>query len=136
MTLFPDENRLTFNTVDIFAIDLPPNDIKSDLYKLKTRSYYLKTRQYDPKSVKKHPKRPQKHTPNDRKKHLSPLVRSRYHLILCLSRQKMSDKPIFIRHLSQSIHRAPSAGGGSRPLVEIVLYVFVSSAAVTKRPSI
>lgn len=54
MTLFPDENRLTFNTVDIFAIDLPPNDIKSDLYKLKTRSYYLKTRQYDPKSVKKH----------------------------------------------------------------------------------
>ena len=60
MTLFPDENRLTFNTVDIFAIDLTPNDIKSDLYKLKTRSYYLKTRQYDPK-------RPQKHTPNDRK---------------------------------------------------------------------
>ena len=150
MTLFLDKNRLTFNTVDIFAIDLTPNDIKSDLYKLKTRSYYLKTRQYDPKSVKKHlksvkhtpksvkthPKRPQKNTPNDRKKHLSPLVRSRYHLILCLSRQKMSDKPNFIRHLSQSIHRAPSAGGGSRPLVEIVLYVFVSSAAVTKRPSI
>lgn len=157
MTLFPDENRLTFNTVDIFAIDLTPNDIKSDLYKLKTRSYYLKTRQYDPKSVKKHlksvkhtpksvkhnpksekksPQTTAKNTPNDRKKHLSPLVRSRYHLILCLSRQKMSDKPIFIRHLSQSIHRAPSAGGGSRPLVEIVLYVFVSSAAVTKRPSI
>ena len=62
MTLFPDENRLTFNTVDIFAIDLPPNDIKSDLYKLKTRSYYLKTRQYDPKSVKKHLKSV-KHTP-------------------------------------------------------------------------
>lgn len=129
MTLFPDKNRLTFNTVDLFAIDLTPNDIKSCQYKLKIRSYYLKTRQYDPK-------RPQKHTPNDRKKHLSPLVRSRYHLILCLSRQKMSDKPIFIRHLSQSIHRAPSAGDGSRPLVEIVLYVFVSSAAVTKRPSI
>lgn len=152
MTLFPDKNRLTFNTVDIFAIDLTPNDIKSDLYKLKTRSYYLKTRQYDPKIRKTHPKirknspqttaknSPQttakKNTPNDRKKHLSPLVRSRYHLILCLSRQKMSDKPNFIRHLSQSIHRAPSAGGGSRPLVEIVLYVFVSSAAVTKRPSI
>ena len=150
MTLFPDENRLTFNTVDIFAIDLTPNDIKSCQYKLKIRSYYLKTRQYDPKSVKHTPKSvkthpkirknsPQttaKNTPNDRKKHLSPLVRSRYHLILCLSRQKMSDKPIFIRHLSQSIHRAPSAGGGSRPLVEIVLYVFVSSAAVTKRPSI
>ena len=82
MTLFLDKNRLTFNTVDIFAIDLTPNDIKSDLYKLKTRSYYLKTRQYDPKSVKKHlksvkhtpksvkthPKRPQKNTPNDRKK--------------------------------------------------------------------
>lgn len=62
MTLFPDENRLTFNTVDIFAIDLTPNDIKSDLYKLKTRSYYLKTRQYDPKSVKKHLKSV-KHTP-------------------------------------------------------------------------
>ena len=143
MTLFPDKNRLTFNTVDIFAIDLTPNDIKSCQYKLKTRSYYLKTRQYDPKIRKTHPKirknSPQttaKNTPNDRKKHLSPLVRSRYHLILCLSRQKMSDKPIFIRHLSQSIHRAPSAGGGSRPLVEIVLYVFVSSAAVTKRPSI
>ena len=56
MTLFPDENRLTFNTVDIFAIDLTPNDIKSDLYKLKTRSYYLKTRQYDPKIRKTHPK--------------------------------------------------------------------------------
>ena len=150
MTLFPDKNRLIFNTVDIFAIDLTPNDIKSCQYKLKIRSYYLKTRQYDPKSVKHTPKSvkthpkirknsPQttaKNTPNDRKKHLSPLVRSRYHLILCLSRQKMSDKPIFIRHLSQSIHRAPSAGGGSRPLVEIVLYVFVSSAAVTKRPSI
>lgn len=157
MTLFSDKNRLTSNTVDIFAIDLTPNDIKSCQYKLKTRSYYLKTRQYDPKSVKhnpkspknphksakitpndrkKHPKRPQKHTPNDRKKHLSPLVRSRYNLILWLSRQEMSDKPNFIRHLSQSIHRAPSAGGGSRPLVEIVLYVFVSSAAVTKRPSI
>ena len=150
MTLFPDKNRLIFNTVDIFAIDLTPNDIKSCQYKLKIRSYYLKTRQYDPKSVKHTPKSvkthpkirknsPQttaKNTPNDRKKHLSPLVRSRYHLILCLSRQKMSDKPIFIRHLSQSIHRAPSAGGGSRPLVEIILYVFVSSAAVTKRPSI
>lgn len=142
MTLFIDENRLTFNTVDIFAIDLTPNDIKSCQYKLKTRSYYLKTRQYDPKSVKHNPKSPKnphksaKITPNDRKKHLSPLVRSRYHLILWLSIQKMSDKPNFIRHLSQSIHRAPSAGGGSRPLVEIVLYVFVSSAAVTKRPSI
>ena len=56
MTLFPDENRLTFNTVDIFAIDLPPNDIKSCQYKLKTRSYYLKTRQYDPKIRKTHPK--------------------------------------------------------------------------------
>ena len=149
MTLFPDKNRLTFNTVDIFVIDLTPNDIKSCQYKLKTRSYYLKTRQYDPKSVKHNPKSPKnttnpqkspqttaKNTPNDRKKHLSPLVRSRYHLILWLSRQEMSDKPNFIRHLSQSIHRAPSAGGGSRPLVEIVLYVFVSSAAVTKRPSI
>ena len=152
MTLFPDENRLTFNTVGIFAIDLTPNDIKSCQYKLKIRSYYLKTRQYDPKRPQKHtpndrkntpqttakhtPNDRKKHTPNDRKKHLSPLVRSRYHLILCLSRQKMSDKPNFIRHLSQSIHRAPSAGGGSRPLVEIVLYVFVSSAAVTKRPSI
>lgn len=62
------KNRLIFNTVDIFAIDLPPNDIKSDLYKLKTRSYYLKTRQYDPKSVKKHLKSV-KHTPNDRKTH-------------------------------------------------------------------
>ena len=82
MTLFPDENRLTFNTVDIFAIDLTPNDIKSCQYKLKTRSYYLKTRQYDPKSVKKHLKSEKKITPNDRKKHLSPLVRSRNHLIL------------------------------------------------------
>ena len=34
MTLFPDENRLTSNTVDIFAIDLTPNDIKSSKYKL------------------------------------------------------------------------------------------------------
>ena len=58
MTLFPDKNRLTFNTVDIFAIDLTPNDIKSCQYKLKTRSYYLKTRQYDPKSPKNHPKSP------------------------------------------------------------------------------
>lgn len=56
MTLFPDENRLTFNTVDIFAIDLTPNDIKSGQYKLKARSYYLKTRQYDPKIRKTHPK--------------------------------------------------------------------------------
>ena len=56
MTLFPDKNRLTFNTVDIFAIDLTPNDIKSCQYKLKTRSYYLKTRQYDPKIRKTHPK--------------------------------------------------------------------------------
>lgn len=144
MTLFPDENRLTFNTVDIFAIDLTPNDIKSCQYKLKIRSYYLKTRQYDPKrpqkptpkSVKTHPKRPQNPPQTTAKKLPSPLVRSLNHLILCLSRQKMSDKPNFIRHLSQSIHRAPSAGGGSRPLVEIVLYVFVSSAAVTKRPSI
>ena len=56
MTLFPYENRLTSNTVDIFAIDLTPNDIKSGQYKLKTRSYYLKTRQYDPKSVKNHSK--------------------------------------------------------------------------------
>lgn len=78
MTLFPDENRLTFNTVDIFAIDLTPNDIKSGQYKLKARSYYLKTRQYDPKirkthpkirknspqtTAKKHPKRPQKKHP-------------------------------------------------------------------------
>lgn len=49
MTLFPDENRLTSNTVDVFAIDLTSSDIKSDQYKLKTR-------QYDPKSVKTHPK--------------------------------------------------------------------------------
>lgn len=56
MTLFPDEKRLISNTVDVFAIDLTPNDIKSSKYKLKTRSYYLKTRQYDPKSVKKSPK--------------------------------------------------------------------------------
>lgn len=62
MTLFPDKNRLIFNTVDIFAIDLTPNDIKSCQYKLKIRSYYLKTRQYDPKSVKKHLKSV-KHTP-------------------------------------------------------------------------
>lgn len=74
MTLFPDENRLTFNTVDIFAIDLTPNDIKSCQYKLKTRSYYLKTRQYDPKSVKKHLKsvkhtpKSVKHTPKSEKK--------------------------------------------------------------------
>ena len=50
------KNRLIFNTVDIFAIDLTPNDIKSCQYKLKTRSYYLKTRQYDPKIRKTHPK--------------------------------------------------------------------------------
>lgn len=62
--------------MDIFAIDLTPNDIKSCQYKLKIRSYYLKTRQYDPKSVKHNPKSPKKHhkpakiTPNDRKKHL------------------------------------------------------------------
>ena len=55
MTLFPDKNRLTFNTVDIFAIDLTPNDIKSCQYKLKIRSYYLKTRQYDPKRPQKTP---------------------------------------------------------------------------------
>lgn len=46
--------------MDIFTIDLTPNDIKSGQYNLKTRSYYLKTRQYDPKSVKNNPKRPQK----------------------------------------------------------------------------
>lgn len=131
MTLFPDENRLTSNTVDVFAIDLTSSDIKSDQYKLKTRSYYLKTRQYDPKSVKTHPKisktypkisknspqirktSPQirkKITPNDRKKHLSPLVRSRNHLILWFSRQKMSDESNFVRHLSQSSSVRPERG--------------------------
>ena len=75
MTLFPDKNRLTFSTVDIFVIDLTPNDIKSCQYKLKTRSYYLKTRQYDPKIRKTHPKirkthpkRPQ-NTPQTTAKH-------------------------------------------------------------------
>lgn len=84
MTLFPDENRLTFNTVDIFAIDLPPNDIKSDLYKLKTRSYYLKTRQHDPKSVKKHLKSEKNHPKRPQKTPIStcPLSKSPYPLII------------------------------------------------------
>lgn len=130
MTLFPGENRLTSNTVDISAIDLTPNDIKSGQYKLKTRSYYLKTRQYDPKSVKNHLKsvkhtpksvkhtpksqkhhpKSQKHHPKRPQKHLSPFVRSRYHLNLWLSRQKMSDESNFVRHLSQSSSARPERG--------------------------
>lgn len=104
MTLFPDKNRLTFNTVDIFAIDLTPNDIKSCQYKLKIRSYYLKTRQYDPKirkthpkSVKTHPKRPQ-NTPQTTAKntylHLSALditLSSVYQDKRCRINQILSD---------------------------------------------
>ena len=52
MTLFPDENRLTFNTVDIFAIDLTPNDRKNT----------PNDRKNTPNDRKKHPKRPQKNT--------------------------------------------------------------------------
>lgn len=97
MTLFPDKNRLTFNTVDIFAIDLTPNDIKSCQYKLKTRSYYLKTRQYDPKSVKK-PLKSEKKSPQTTAKntylHLSALeitLSSDYKDKRCRINQILSD---------------------------------------------
>ena len=98
MTLFPGKkNRLTFNTADIFAIDLTPNDIKSCQYKLKTRSYYLKTRQYDPKSVKK-PLKSEKKSPQTTAKntylHLSALeitLSSDYKDKRCRINQILSD---------------------------------------------
>ena len=121
MTLFPDENRLTSNTVDVFAIDLTSSDIKSDLYKLKTRSYYLKTRQYDPKSVKKHLKSEKKSPQTTAKNtylHLSALeitLSSDYKDKRCRINQILSD-------ISPNRAACALSGGWSRPLSDITLY--------------
>ena len=114
MTLFPAENRLTSNTVDVFASDLPPNDIKSDQYKLKTRSFYLKTRQYDPKIRKNSPQTTAKNT----YLHLSALditLSSGYQDKRCRTNLILSD-------ISPNRAACALSGGWSRPLSDITLY--------------